>query len=196
MPRRGVPTTLFVADVIRRFVDGWSELGMANLAAEDGRAEGEAGGDERDDEDKPSAAANPIGPPAEEDEAGDASQAGNVEKRGGLFGGFLVHLHGDVAPVVERGLDLASVEPMIGAFPGLHDEGGGEVAQQPEREGHGKDGGVAGDESCDQQGGKEKNKGDGQVVQHHMEVLGLPEGGNHQTRVGRKGGLFQRKTNG
>ncbi|NBU71048.1 MAG: hypothetical protein EBS53_06285 [Bacteroidetes bacterium] len=44
MPRRGVPTTLFVADVIRRFVDGWSELGMANLAAEDGGAEGEAGG--------------------------------------------------------------------------------------------------------------------------------------------------------
>jgi hypothetical protein len=31
------------------------------------------------------------------------------------------------------------------------------------------------------------------MVEHDVEVLGLPEGGIHGTRVGRKGGLFQRK---
>jgi hypothetical protein len=34
------------------------------------------------------------------------------------------------------------------------------------------------------------------MVEHHMEMFGLPEGGDHGTRVGRKGGLFQRKVNG
>ena len=67
---------------------------MANLAAEDGGAEGKGRGREGDEEDKKSAAADPVGPEAEEDQTGEAAEPGNVEERGGLFCHFLVHFHG------------------------------------------------------------------------------------------------------
>ena len=169
---------------------------MADVAAEDGRPEGEAGGEEGDQQDKPGATAHPVGPPAEENEAGDTSQARDIEKGSSLFGGILVHLHGDVAPGVEGGLDLVGIEAVIGALTGLHDQGGGEVGEETERKGNGEDGGVSGDEAGDKKGGKKEDEGDGKVVEHHVQVLGLPESGNHGTRVGRKGGLFQRKVNG
>ena len=79
---------------------------------------------------------------------------------------------------------------------GLHDERGGEVPQESEGEGDGEDGGIPGDQCGGQKGGQEKDEGDGQMVEHDVEVLGLPESGDHGSRVGRKGGLFQRKTNG
>ena len=111
-------------------MDGGTELGVADLAAEDGGAEGEGGGGEGYQEDKVSAAADPIGPKAEKDQSGEAAEPGHVEKRGGFFGCFLVHLHGDVAAVVERRLDLAGVEAVVGPFPGLHHKGGNGAGEE------------------------------------------------------------------
>ena len=98
--------------------------------------------------------------------------------------GILVHLHGNVPPVIEWRLDLVPVETVIGAFSGLHHEGGGEVAQKAKRKGDSENRRVAGDQADRQQRGEEKYQGNGEVVEHHMEVLGLPEGGDHGSRVG------------
>ena len=113
-----------VASVVGGFLDGRTELGVADLAAEDGGAEGEGRRREGDKKNKVGATADPIGPEAEKDQSGEAAEAGDVKERGGLFGRLLVHLHGDVAPVVQRGLDLAGVEAVVGPFPGLHDKRG------------------------------------------------------------------------
>ena len=178
------------------FVDLGSKFRVSDMAPERGGAEGEAGGGEGDDEHKPGATADPIGSPAEEKKAGDTPQPGDVKERGGFFRGLLMQFHGDVPPVIQRRLDLPGVKAVVGAFPGLHDERGGEVTQESEGEGDGEDGGIPGDQCGGQKGGQEKDEGDGQMVEHDVEVLGLPESGDHRSRVGRKGGLFQRKTNG
>ena len=82
------------------------------------------GGGKGDEKDKNGAPADPFGTQAEKDQSGEATEAGDVKERGGLLRGFLMHLHGDVAPVVERGLDVAGVEAVVGPFAGLHDKGG------------------------------------------------------------------------
>ena len=78
------------------FVDGGSKFRVADLAAEDGGAKGEGGGSQGNDEHKPSATADPVGSPAEKEEAGDAPPPGDIEERGGFFGHLLLHLYGDV----------------------------------------------------------------------------------------------------
>ena len=157
------------------------------MAAEDGGADGEGRGHERDEKDQPGTAADPVGPPAEEDQPGDATQARDVDEGGGFLGHLLVHFHGDVAPIVERGLDLAGVEAVVGAVSGVHDERGGEIAEKAEGKGNGEDGGISGDERRSQQGSQEENQGHRQMVEHHVEVLGLPKGRDHHHRVEGKG---------
>ena len=78
-----------VTDVFGVFFDLGAEFGMADLAAEDGGAEGKGRGREGDKENEVSATADPVGPEAEEDQTGEAAEPGNVEERGGLFGHFL-----------------------------------------------------------------------------------------------------------
>ena len=178
---------LFIPDMLRCFIDWRTKLGVADLAAEDGGADGEGRGQERDEQDQPGAAADPVGPPAEEDQPGDAAQARDIDEGGGFLGHLFVHFHGDVAPGVERGLDLARVEAVVGAVPGLHHEGGGEVAQQAEGKGDGEDGGIPGDQRGGQEGSQEENQSNRQMVEHHVEVLGLPKCRDHHHRVEGKG---------
>ena len=166
------------------------------MAAKDGGAQGEAGGGERDEEDKNGAAADPVGPEAEENQSGQAAKAGDVKERSGLFGHLFVHLHGDVAPIVERGLDVAGIEAVVGPFAGLHDVRCDSGSQKSEGEGNGEHGVAAGDQAGEKDGPEKNGKGNGQVVEHHVDVLGLPKSGDHKPRVERKGGLFQRKVNG
>jgi len=185
-----------VAGVVRSLFHGGPKLGVADLAAEDGGAEGKGRGRDGDKENEVSATADPVGPEAEKDQTGEAAEPGNVEERGGLFGHFLVHFHGDVAAVVERGLDLAGVEAVVSPFPGLHDKGGDDTGEESQGKSNGEDGMAAGDQAGNEDGADDDGKGDRQVVEHHVEMLGLPESGDHGPRVGRKGGLFQRKVNG
>lgn len=91
---------------------------------------------------------------------------------------------------------MAAIEPVVGPFPGLHHQGGGEIGEEAKGEGNSEDGVAPGNEAGGKNGSEEEGEGDGQVVEHDVEVLGVPEGGDHASRVGRKGGLFQRKTNG
>lgn len=170
--------------MFRCFIDGGTEFGVADLAAEDGGAEGEGRRREGDQEDKVSAAADPVGPEAEKDQSGEAAEPGYVKERGGFFGCLLVHLHGDVAAVVERRLDFAGVEAVVGPMAGLHDKGGDGAGEEAQGKSDSEDGVAAGDEAGDEDGADDDGEGDGQVVEHHVEVLGLPEGGNHKLRLG------------
>ena len=182
--------------MFRRFVYRRAELRVTDLAAEDGGAEGEAGGRQGDQNDNPGATADPGGAEAEEEKPSDAGKAVDIEEGGGFFGGLFMQFHGDVALVVEGGLDVAGVEAVVGALPGLHDKRGGDICKDAQGEGDREDGVAAGNETGGKDGGEEEGEGDRQVVEHHVKMLGLPEGGDHGTRVGRKGDLFQRKTNG
>jgi hypothetical protein len=169
---------------------------MADLAAEDGGSEGEGSGGQADQQDEVGATTDPVGPKAKENQAGQTGDSHHIDKRGGFLRHFLVHLHGDVAPVVERGLDLAGVEAVVGAVTGVHDERGHGAGEEAKGEGNGEDRVATGDQPGNQDGADDDGEGDGEMVKHHVEVLGLPEGGDHGPRVGRKGGLFQRKVNG
>ena len=111
------------------FVDGGSKFRVADLAAEDGGAKGEGGGSQGNDEHKPSATADPVGSPAEKEEAGDAPQPGDIEERSGFFRGLFMQFHGDIPPVIQRRLDATGVKAVVSAFPGLHDQGGGGAGQ-------------------------------------------------------------------
>ena len=185
-----------VPSVIGGLLDCGSKFRVADLAAEDGGAQGKAGGGEGDEQDKNGAAADPVGPQAEENQSGQAAKAGDVKERSGLFGHLLVHLHGDIAPIVERGLDVAGIEAVVGPFAGLHDKGGDGTGEKSQGQSDGEDCMATGDEAGNEDGADDDGEGDGEVVEHDVEMLGLPEGGNHGPRLGRKGGLFQRKTNG
>jgi len=168
---------------------------VADLAAEESGAEGEGGGGEGDEQNHVGAAADPVGPETEKDQAGEATEAGDVKEGGRLFRHLLVHLHGDIAAIVEGRLNLAGVEAVVGPFPGLHDERSDGTGKEAEGEGNREDGVAAGNETGNEDGANDDGEGDGQVVEHHMEVLGLPKRRNHGPRVEAKGGLFQRKMN-
>jgi len=60
----GRPLFSVVANVVGCLVGCGSKFRVADLAAEDGGAESEAGGGEGNDEYKPGAPADPVGPPA------------------------------------------------------------------------------------------------------------------------------------
>ena len=150
---------------------------MADPAPQKGGLQGEKGGPEGQEDDDPRDVIFPGGTKTEDQEAGDASEADEVEKRGGFFRHILVHFGGDVPLLVQRGLDLAHFKAGMGRFPGLHDDGGAEVGQNAEAESDGQDRFFPEEETGQENGGNEENEGHGEMICHDVDVFGLKEGG-------------------
>ena len=72
---------------------------------------------------------------------------------------------------------MASVEAVISALPRLHHKRSGGPGENAQGKGDRQHGVAFGNEAGDEDGGDEQGQGNRQVVEHHVQVLGLPEGG-------------------
>ena len=131
----------------------------------------------------------PGGTKTEDQESSDASEADEVEERGGFFRHVLVHFGRYVSFFVQWGLDLAHFKAGMGRFSGLHDDGGAEIGQNAEAESDGQDGIFTEKEPCKKEWGNEEDEGDGEMIDHDVDVFGLREGriDAHAGRMTRRG---------
>lgn len=113
----------------------------------------------------------PCGTKAKDEKACDGTEANEIKEGSGFFGHILVHFCGDIAALVEGGLDLAHFKTSVGGVSCLHDDRSHEVSQESQGEADRENGFLIQEKACQKNRRDEEGEDDRKVVEHDVEMF-------------------------